>query len=87
MRASVHGANPIKFAAITLASVGILLSCESLPFITKQPGTPGEVKDMRGGYRFWHDKAEVTVSAFNAGNDKHKEHPLGDTIGSRGWDG
>jgi iron complex outermembrane receptor protein len=32
-------------------------------------------------------EAEVAVSAFNALNDKHKEHPLGDTIGSRvmGW--
>src|SRR4051794_29385624 len=31
--------------------------------------------------------AEVAVSAFNALNDTHKEHPLGDTIGSRvmGW--
>jgi len=25
-------------------------------------------------------EAEVAVSAFNALNDKHKEHPLGDTI-------
>ncbi len=43
--------------------------------------------NLRGGYRFWHDKAEVAVTAFNALNDKHKEHPLGDTIGSRvmGW--
>lgn len=32
-------------------------------------------------------KAQVAISAFNALNDKHKEHPLGDTIGSRvmGW--
>jgi iron complex outermembrane receptor protein len=40
------------------------------------------------GYRLsvgW--RPEVAVSAFNALNDKHKEHPLGDTIGSRvmGW--
>jgi iron complex outermembrane receptor protein len=47
--------------------------------------------NLRGGYRFWQQKAaagymreaEVAVSAFNALNDKHKEHPLGDTIGSR----
>jgi iron complex outermembrane receptor protein len=46
--------------------------------------------NLRGGYRFWHQKAEagymreaeVAVSAFNALNDQHKEHPLGDTIGS-----
>lgn len=51
--------------------------------------------NLRGGYKFWKQKAsagylreaEVAVSAFNALNDKHKEHPLGDTIGSRvmGW--
>jgi iron complex outermembrane receptor protein len=31
--------------------------------------------------------AEVAVSVFNALNDKHQEHPLGDTIASRvmGW--
>jgi len=50
---------------------------------------------LRTGYKFWEQKAEagymrdaeVAVSAFNALNDKHKEHPLGDTIGSRvmGW--
>jgi iron complex outermembrane recepter protein len=51
--------------------------------------------NIRAGYRLWHQKAaagylreaEVAVSAFNALNDRHKEHPLGDTIGSRvmGW--
>jgi outer membrane receptor for ferrienterochelin and colicin len=43
--------------------------------------------NLRAGYRFWHEKAEVAVSAFNAWNDRHKEDPLGDTIGSRvmGW--
>lgn len=51
--------------------------------------------NMRAAYKFWHQKAvagylreaEVAVSAFNALNDRHKEHPLGDTIGSRwmGW--
>jgi iron complex outermembrane receptor protein len=43
--------------------------------------------NIRAGYRFWKEKAEVAVSVFNALNDKHKEHPLGDTIGSRvmGW--
>ena len=50
---------------------------------------------FRAAYRFWQEQsttghpreAEVAVSAFNALNDKHKEHPLGDTIGSRvmGW--
>ncbi len=43
--------------------------------------------NIRGGYRFWDDRAEVALSVFNALNDRHKEHPLGDTIGSRvlGW--
>ncbi|MCE3224968.1 MAG: putative TonB-dependent receptor [Nitrospira sp.] len=43
--------------------------------------------NLRGGYRFWHDKAEVAVAVYNALDDRHKEHPLGDTLGSRvmGW--
>ena len=51
--------------------------------------------NLRVGYKFWHEKAEagymrdaeVAISAFNALDDRHKEHPLGDTIGSRvmGW--
>lgn len=51
--------------------------------------------NLRTSYKFWHQKAEagymrdaeVAISAFNALNDKHKEHPLGDTIGIRvmGW--
>ena len=51
--------------------------------------------NLRIAYKFWHEKAEagymrdaeVAISTFNALNDTHKEHPLGDTIGSRvmGW--
>ncbi len=51
--------------------------------------------NLRGAYKFWQQKAEagymrdaeVAISAFSALNDEHKEHPLGDTIGSRvmGW--
>jgi iron complex outermembrane receptor protein len=43
--------------------------------------------NLRAGYRFWHDKAEVAVSVFNALNDEHREYPLGDIIGRRvmGW--
>ncbi len=43
--------------------------------------------NLRGAYRFWDDRAEVAISVFNALNDRHREHPLGDTIGSRilGW--
>jgi len=47
MRASLPRADRStrKFAIIGLISLALLLSCESLPFITKQTGTPGEVKD------------------------------------------
>ena len=47
MRASLPRADRStrKFAIIGLISLALLLSCESLPFITKQAGTPGEVKD------------------------------------------
>ncbi|MDR4465877.1 MAG: TonB-dependent receptor [Nitrospira sp.] len=51
--------------------------------------------NLRAAYRFWQQQAkagylrdaEVAVSAFNSLNDKHREHPLGDLIGSRvmGW--
>ena len=51
--------------------------------------------NLRVAYKFWHEKAEagylrdaeVAITAFNTLNDTHKEHPLGDTIGSRvmGW--
>jgi len=42
--------------------------------------------NLRGAYKFWKQKAagrylrdaEVAVSVFNAMNDTHKEHPLGD---------
>ena len=63
--------------------------------------TPGDrvgsynLLNLRAGYRFWQEKAaagymrdaEVAVSVFNALNDEHKEHPLGDLIGRRvmGW--
>lgn len=51
--------------------------------------------NLRIGYRFWQQvaadgsrrEAEVAVSVFNALNDTHREHPLGDLIGTRvmGW--
>lgn len=47
--------------------------------------------NLRGAYRFWRvngqEKVEIAVTGFNSLNDQHKEHPLGDTIGSRvmGW--
>lgn len=51
--------------------------------------------NLRGGYRFWQEQtatgyrreAEVAISVFNALNDNHREHPLGDLLGARimGW--
>ncbi len=43
--------------------------------------------NFRGGYRFWKDQLELAISIFNALNDKHQEHPLGEIIDSRvmGW--
>jgi iron complex outermembrane recepter protein len=51
--------------------------------------------NLRGAYRFWQEaaaagyrrEAEVAVSVFNSLHDTHREHPLGDLIGSRviGW--
>ena len=50
--------------------------------------------NLRLGYRIWQEQtgdnmreAELALSVFNALNDKHREHPLGDLIGSRvmGW--
>lgn len=44
--------------------------------------------NLRGAYKVWQERktgreAEVAVTVFNALNDKHKEHPLAETIGSR----
>lgn len=51
--------------------------------------------NLRLGYLFWQQEAaagymrdaEVAVSVFNALNDRHREHPLGDLLGTRvmGW--
>jgi len=51
--------------------------------------------NLRGAYKFWKQHttdgyqrdAEVAISVFNALNDRHREHPLGDVLGSRvmGW--
>ena len=43
--------------------------------------------NLRIAYRFWQKRAEAAFTAFNALNDRHKEHPVGDVIGSRvmGW--
>ena len=43
--------------------------------------------NVRLAYQFWKDKVEVAISAFNALDDRHQEHPLGEVIKSRvlGW--
>jgi len=50
--------------------------------------------NLRLGYRIWQEQtgdhlreAELAVSVFNALNDTHREHPLGDFLGTRvmGW--
>ncbi len=47
--------------------------------------------NFKAGYRFFElngqKQAEIGISVFNALNDKHQEHPLGETIKSRviGW--
>ncbi len=43
--------------------------------------------NIRAGYRFWDEKAELAVTVHNALNDLHREHPLGQEIGTRvlGW--
>ncbi|MBH0204012.1 MAG: TonB-dependent receptor, partial [Nitrospira sp.] len=50
--------------------------------------------NLRFGYLLWKQQtadyqreAELAISVFNALNDTHREHPLGDLIGSRvmGW--
>lgn len=70
-------------------------------YVSIQSVLPGErvpgydLLNLRAAYRFWQQQrsagyvrdAEVAVTVFNALNDRHREHPLGDMIGSRvmGW--
>lgn len=54
-----------------------------------------QLLNVRAAYRFWREEvadgyrreAEVAISIFNALNDNHREHPLGDLLGTRvmGW--
>jgi len=43
--------------------------------------------NIRAGWRFWHEQAEIAITAYNALNDRHREHPLGQKVGNRvmGW--
>ena len=70
---------PLASAFTTLAPFGVVA-----PDARVGPYT---LLNLRAGYSFWNDQAETALSVFNALNDRHKEHPLGDTIGTRvlGW--
>jgi len=70
---------PLASAFTTLAPFGVVAPDARLGSYT--------LLNLRGGYSFWNDNAEIAISVYNALNDRHKEHPLGDTIGSRvlGW--
>ena len=39
--------------------------------------------NIRAGWRFWQEQAELAITAYNALNDRHREHPLGQKVGSR----
>ena len=32
--------------------------------------------NIRAGWRFWQEQAELAITAYNALNDRHREHPL-----------
>lgn len=78
---------PIAQTFTQLARVGV-------PFVDPNIGSYN-LLNLRLGYRFWQQKsstgytrdAEVALSVFNALNDTHREHPLGDLLGTRvmGW--
>ncbi len=84
------------YGAVTYPLPSVLSSFAAFGVIPPNPRVGSyNLLNLRAGYKFWQQKAaagylrdaEVAVSAFNALNDRHKEHPLGDTIGSRvmGW--
>ena len=66
MRASLSRADQSlrTFAFVGLISLALLLSCESLPFFSKQAGTPGEVKDEAR-------LAKRTVASFPAADEDY----------------
>ncbi len=76
-------AYPVISTYQTFAGLGLIPSSD----VPHQQVGSYTLLNGRLGYRFWQNHAEAAVSVFNALNDKHKEHPLGDEIGSRvmGW--
>ncbi len=84
---SVHyvgaGVYPVRPAFSDFANLG-LIPQSAVPNPNVESYT---LMNVRAGYRFWQNRAEVALSAFNALNDQHRESPLGDIISSRmmGW--
>lgn len=86
-----------SFHFVSEATYPITTFSPGLPAGTTIPVSVGSYNllNLRAGYKFWRQRppteylreAEASISVFNALNDKHKEHPLGDTIRSRvmGW--
>ncbi len=89
--AAVHYVSGATYPLIEFFSAfGPLLSSPITPQVDSYT-----LLNLRAGYRFWQQKAaagylrdaEIAVSVFNALDDQHKEHPLGDIISRRimGW--
>jgi iron complex outermembrane receptor protein len=67
---------------------------QSFDIFGKSPGNEVgsyNLLNLRAGYRFWEQEtaagyrrsAEAAISVFNALDDEHREHPLGELIGRR----
>ena len=77
------GAYPVRPEFSQLANIG-LIPQSAVPNTNVGSYT---LLNVRTGYRFWQNRAEFALSVFNALNDQHREHHLGDIISSRvmGW--
>jgi iron complex outermembrane recepter protein len=81
-------------ATYPVAQTFTLLAPFGVPFVNPHVSSYN-LLNLRLGYRFWQQQsaagylreAEVALSVFNALNDTHREHPLGDLLGTRvmGW--
>lgn len=74
---------PVRHEFAQLAGFGLIppnaVPSEQIPSYT--------LLNLRAGYRFWYEQAEYAVSVYNTLNDRHREYPGGDVIGSlvMGW--
>ncbi|MFO0660905.1 MAG: TonB-dependent receptor [Polyangiaceae bacterium] len=59
----------------TDGSINIVTTSYNVPAFT--------LLNARVGYRFLKNSTEVSATAFNLLNDKHREHPLGQMVGRR----